>query len=816
MNLADFEQELVDDLYETLVADDENKGITLCGDIGSGKSTIALSIANQLMEGWTIFYIEGIAPNLSPYLTWHIGTKLYSKMKLNLGSEISFGISFQPAPVSLEFGASLNATSTNYILTPSEEAIISNIKKQADANRKILFIADNFEMWDIPSKQLLQKMMHPQLDLFSGYHVNVLIVAQCKVSLDIPISWKNVVTPDIPDESMLHVLRENGHAEQICIKDIRVCSGNDLSLALMAADYYAENGESANDFIEIMDRRCDCLPPDKQEVRKILGSLSIIDTYFSKDEAAFFLDSTTQDSYETEYLAEEYLLLAEEQMFIKGEDTFLFTCDKVKGYFKVKIAKRERYYHRRFSEFLRLRHPEDYYSRGKHLSLSQQSSDTKILIESWQLLMLAYFRRSTESGSTDDVYNIFDEIETLINRLPISAIDAQRHVLAEFTQGYREFTKYQYRNALLHFQAITPSRLVPACQAECQRLILLCHIQLAEDLRLIIQTADELYNIIEDICTQEDEQYCRAALVLLDAYIDRSNDHEKVYVLKSNLIRIIQNHIGSPEFDEFEACFNRKAALYYAAIVAYRQTEQSIQFYKKHCNRNGIYMALCNHSGNAMVSGQYLSARRAIAECISMLNNSGNWYYPSQYKVENNQILLDYLTNERSACGDREKILSAAREAVISFSNIIEHQRDEVSHVILFNYIGLSVLCQTSTWKLDLDRANRLLPDLDEFYQYYLHDLNYANALMNGDITNAKKTLDILKSLDAPLLHHYRPILQKRQLVQEELLTNNAIIYGDPFEYHWKIHTACSHVQDDSCYFWGRGFLLSDLQFLSF
>ena len=69
MSLAEFEQEIVDDLYETLITDDEDKGITLYGDIGSGKSTIALNLANQLMEGWTIFYIEGIDPNLSPYLT---------------------------------------------------------------------------------------------------------------------------------------------------------------------------------------------------------------------------------------------------------------------------------------------------------------------------------------------------------------------------------------------------------------------------------------------------------------------------------------------------------------------------------------------------------------------------------------------------------------------------------------------------------------------------------------------------------------------------------------------------------------------------
>ena len=128
MNLADFEQVLVGNLYDMLVDDDINKGITLYGDVGSGKSTIALSVANRLIEGWTIFYIEGIDPNLSPYLTWHIGTKLFTKKKLNLGSEISFGISFQPTPFSLELGTSMSFTTTNYILTPNEEAIISNIQ----------------------------------------------------------------------------------------------------------------------------------------------------------------------------------------------------------------------------------------------------------------------------------------------------------------------------------------------------------------------------------------------------------------------------------------------------------------------------------------------------------------------------------------------------------------------------------------------------------------------------------------------------------------------------------------------------------------
>ena len=816
MSLAVFEQDLVDKIYEILISDDNNKGITLYGDIGSGKSTVAISLANQLIEGWSVFYIEGIDSNLSPYLTWHIGTKLHSKKKINLGSNISFGISFLPVPVSLQFGASASVNSLNYLLSPSEEAIITNIKKQTGDNRKVLFIADNYEMWDTPSKQLLQKIMHPQIGLLTEYHLNVLLITQNKQAVELPVLWEYISMPNIPDESLLHILREHGYAKHICIQDIRACAGNDLSLALMAAHYYAENGENANDFIEIMDRRCENLPTEKQEVRKVLGSLSIIDSCFSKDEVAFFLDSTSKDNYEVEYLAEEYIQEAEEQHFIKGDNKFLFTSNRIKEYFKAKIVKKERYYHRKFYEFLQKKHPEDYYSRGKHLSLSIQLSDTKIIVEAWQLLLLAYFRRSSETGSHEDVYKILDEIESLINTLPTNSVDVQRNVLKEFTLGYKYFSNYKYKEALLHLESITPSRLIPACLAECQRLILLCRIQLSDDTRMTIQCADELYNTIENVCQSEDEQYCRAALVLLDAYIDRSNDHIKVNVLKNQIIQIIQNHMGVPEFEEFEACYNRKSALYYAALVAYRQTEQSVIFYKKQCNRNGTYMSLCNHSGNAIVSGQYLVANDTIKECISLLNDNDGWYYPSQYKIHNNRILLDYLINEEKAHGDRIKILDAARKSMSSFSDLIEYQFDEVSYVVFFNYLGLSILCQTDKYESEIMNANRMISELDEYYKYYLYDLNYATALFRRDVAKADEYLSKLKKLDAPLLRHYRMILQKRQQVQEDLLSSQIIYTIDPFDYHSIIHSECSHIQDNSCNFWGRGFLLSDLQFLSF
>lgn len=818
MNLAGYQRELVDQIYSLLVNYDLNRGITLYGDIGSGKSTIACGVAEQLLEGWSIFYIEGVSPNLSPYLTWHIGTKLHSMQNLNLGGEISFGINFLPIPISLEFGITPQRDKQSFVLTPSEEALVSGIKKQVGANKNILFIADNYELWDIPSKQLLQKIMLPKLELLPNLHLAVLIIAHEKLSIESSFQWNNISIPEISDDNILFVLRQSGHSGQINIDDIRLCAGNDLSLALMAADYYdgSKCDIRPSNFSEILDQRYKNLPLEDYEACKILEPLSIIDSYFTKDETAFFIDPAPQDETEREYQAEEYLALAEGKKFIVGGESYHFTSDKVKAYFKAQLSRRERLYHRKFAGYLQKRHSEDYFNRGRHLKLSLQANDSKVILEAWQLLFLSYIRRACEIGEAKDIYHILLDINSLLNKLSPDLAETQHRVLSELLAGCKEFSEYNYTKALYHLQAITASQLISACLAEIQRLTLLCHIQLAENPSIIRKRAEELYDTINDDKFFEDEQYCRAALVLLDVYIDRSNDAQKARVLHKKLIQIMQQHPGCPAFEEFEACYNRKAALYFTAVIASRQTSQSIQFYRKHHHCRGLYMALCNHSGNSIISGDYAAAEQALDECSDMLKYNSSMYFPSSYKIENNRILLVYLQDEQKANGNRNELLIAAQKAVFALSKILDRQEDEVSHVIFFNYLGLSILCGLPTWPDELDKANLRFTETDEYYQYFLHDLNFASALLQSDLGTAHDELIILKNLDVPLLQDYKQIFFKRQCEQELLLKDPRQFNGDPLRYHEIISAACSHVQDPSCRFFGRGFLLSDLQFLSF
>lgn len=814
MGLANYQQDIVNKIYNLLIEDDFNKGNTLYGETGTGKSTISLNLAKQLQETWSIFYIKGMDPNLSPYLTWHIGTKLYSKTKLSIEGDISFGVNLLTLPISI--GGTLKRDKENYILTQSEEALILSIKKQAGVNKHILFIVDDYEFWDIPSKQLLQKITLSKLELFNGLHIVILLISREKKSIEGEFSWNFLPINKIEDDDILFILRNNKCLGHFNISDIRLCAGNDLSLAIIAARYYDDNGTHTTDFNKLMEDRCKRLNEQDREVCSVLVPLSIIDSCFTKDETAFFINPSPDDVEDIEYQAEDYLSLAEKLLFIVGEESYCFTNQKVKEYFKTQLSNKEKRLHRKFSNFLRKHHSEDYFSRGKHLKQSLMKKDIEGLREAWQLLFLSYIRRASEVGNNTDIYNILSEIRVLLKYLAPEIAAVHNNVLEEFLAGYQEFSQYSYKEALQHLQVLTPSQLVPACLAEWQRLILLCHLQLADNPNAIKRIAEELYDTIESSDFDEDEQYCRAALVLLNVYTDRVYNELKLKKLKNKLIKVIHRHPGHLAFDEFDACFKRKAALCFPAIIALRQTDQSVQYYRNRYSRNGLYMALCNHMGNAIVSGDYNIAKQVSLEYADLMNSSIGWHYPSRYKFENNDILLIYLQEDEQALDNREMILDAAQNAAMALEQIVDHQQDEVSHVILLNYLGLSGLYGSKNWVSELEKVNHQLVDADEYYQYYLHDLNFASAIFQYDLIKAQDELAILKKLDPPLLRDYKKIFSRRRYIQEELLSSPEINNIDPVEYHKIIKTACAHIQDSSCKFFGRGFLLSDLQFLSF
>ena len=136
------------------------------------------------------------------------------------------------------------------------------------------------------------------------------------------------------------------------------------------------------------------------------------------------------------------------------------------------------------------------------------------------MYFLAYSRLSADFGWDNDIYEIVPKIYELLQQLDIVHYNAQKSTFDNCIKGYLAFTKYDYRTAISYLQGISPMQLCLPLRAEIFRIVTLCHIQLCENKSQIYQSSLELYNLIESEEFNEDEQYCRAALVLLDVYID--------------------------------------------------------------------------------------------------------------------------------------------------------------------------------------------------------------------------------------------------------------------------------------------------------
>ena len=814
MNLVDYQIKLSDQIYDELINSEYGTYINLYGKPGSGKTVVGLDISNRLLEDWKVFYLCGINSEMSPYLTWHIGTKVFSQKKLNVDLSVSFGVPKIAAPV-VEVAIPLpKIEKTNFILNSCEESIVSSIKKQTETCSRILFIVDDYDLWDIPSKQLLEKIMLKSLGILDEYTVSLLhlsLTDTIKISTD--LQWKNIEIPSISDDNIRSVLCQNGFADFVDITEIKSCAGDNLHLALLAADYYQTGKVS---FDDVLKERIDQFSDKDKKAVSILEPLSIIDTFFSQEEAAFFLDNTFLDNYEVVYQADEYLSVAEEHKLIEGSENYYFSNKKIRNYFRLKLEKREKMLHYQFSKFLKQRHPEDYYSRGKHIQASILNICNGTNNEAWQMLFLAYIRWSFNYGFVEDKYNILTEINELIDLNPPIQRDHQNDTLEKLLEGYSSFVKFDYKNTLLQMQSISEGLLCPALRAECLRITLLCLLQLADDLTAIKNSADSLYQLIENNDFNEDEQYCRAALVMLEVFSDRCVDTNKVGVLKEKLVKTINKHHYCSEFLALNACYNRKAALFYVAEIAYNQTFQSISFYREYNDIINLYMALCNNAANALVCGKYVAANESLMECLNMLQKYSTICFPSIYKVGNNLILLKYLQNESNSNGTDEEVIQGAKEALINFKEHLSKPLKEVSHVAYLNWLGLSILCNQNSWECELMKANEYFSDTDLFYEYYYRDLKFAGYLLQQNICAAKEELDILNEISVPLLRPYKAIFQKRRHIQTQLLENPSVIDGSAIKYHNIMKQGCFHIQDASCAFYGRGFLLSDLQFLSF
>lgn len=278
--------------------------------------------------------------------------------------------------------------------------------------------------------------------------------------------------------------------------------------------------------------------------------------------------------------------------------------------------------------------------------------------------------------------------------------------------------------------------------------------------------------------------------------------------------QIMQNYCGNKTFTNLNAVYMRKAVLFHVPYLAKRFTENAVRYYEESSNDIEKYFACCNHMANLIVLGEYEEAKSLYLKCNRLLDDS-LITYPSMYKVYNNKLLLDYLEREKKVIHDESAFYNLSKRYAHEFEKIRVSQGNEISHVISLNAAALKFACGelSDNELVDLEKS---IDCRDTFYGFYIHDLKLAYYIIHGKKKKALAELRKIEKISPPLLKNAEKILRTRQMIQEEIITNLDTVLYNPYQYHVVIANKCKHLGDATCYFWGRGVLLSDVQFLSF
>lgn len=791
--LPNYQQSIVDKLYDECI-NNQNQIISLNGKSGCGKSHIVQALAENLCEGWTTFLIEGIGKSLSPYQTLYVGTQL--KEKKILKPNISFGIEFAP----FTFSMTPQIEEMNYVFNKYEQAILRSLRAKDPSMPNILIIADNLDEWDPSSVEFLIKLQKHKP--FINRNLKLLIVGSDQVYNSIKIDTKYTI-PEFSLADYEEIIEVLGFKHQVDIMEAKACTGGNIEMLKLYCEYVKPHDEKAMlDINTIISRKIEeCNEYDSEQI-KHLPPIAIIGGNFSVYDAAY-----SEENSEKKYA--DVINIAKKHDFLYGNEEYCFSSKVISDYFKAQLHAKEALLHKDFALYLKKKKPEDYFSRAKHLIGANEQAD---LEEAYYLLCIEQARRNSIHTNTQYFEELYNKIKT----------DSKLSDLNEngelYLKGIGAFIKCDYRSAIDYFNEIILLGTPNLFHAEVFRNILMSQVLLASDYHEIDNVSEKLFELIEDTAFDEEEQWVRACIVLLSVYMDRVYDNKKADDLNKKICKIFQYKRNSQFFTFMEYQYKRRAAMFYPPLFALRHSKGCEEYFNKRYDVDEVYKSQCNFGANCLICREHNEAKEVLERCLKLIDDCPEVSFPSQYKVKNNSVLANFFViaeehMQRHVYPKEDMVLQSSKIALEELESITGSENGEISHVISLNRISFLLLLS------EFDRANLLIQNLlsnirneDLFYNYYLNNMRIAYYCLTGNKEAALDTLDLIKNVFVPLIMHSKKIFQHRYDVIEEMICQEHT--PTPFEFNYHYLTK-NQVADTSWYFWGRGLLLSDLQFLS-
>lgn len=785
---------------------------TITGPTGSGV-TWALNKCSGKWQahGGIVLQVRGEATAQSrvlfPWLTMAMpGVKKLARMEV-LKDTISH--SSKAIPVIGQAASFLVQEVLNYkkrqlarqalFLNTQEQDILYVVQRCAGQNR-LMLVVDQIEDWDDDSWDLLSLIFSTRLDeLYPAIADVVIVIAGNEktsskldsIPADLPRSdftIRLLNLDEMPIALQTFKFPEIGLDDQEKLYKI---THSRLDLLSDVGNYFNETGSLAlsmgwQDFYtNLVKRRIEELRMNISDLESILTAAAVVGESFTLREITC-LTGTNIDS------VTKILSLAEEEQFITATgDIARFDSSELHNYFHQAGTNEHIQYHNKFAECLRLMRPGDYMHRNYHLFLAKDYENANLC---YALSVLAAIRE----------YRTLPDNDFFNSAVPSADFSEYLNKMQKAFQAFEDDRIIDGLAIIEQIESFLPDELL--AERDYLEAVLLLATSSASDYDRARQLLERWIDF-----EKEGELWARVAQNLIMAQA-QTGYLEEALKLEKKLANFYWQRQKTDPWAVFG--FNvlrRRSECLHSLPVATQRLENALDFFgasePESPPRHPIqfYYTLTNLVGNLLASGRFQDASEKALQLEAVIKQYPSIPWPIPEVATNNSIIAHYLSGllePATALNLMEQIAKTSFESGDSF--------------LLQNNLAVLLILSGDSKKAKktLDSAHNSLmknKDSDIYHQYFICSNLGTLMMLDGDLTEARS---IIESCNQKVDQFY-PAIKETIIYRQELLMeiiadppkidpvafDNFLIerYGMQIGPKWK--------------FYGRGFLLTDIQF---
>jgi hypothetical protein len=688
-----------------------------------------------------------------------------------------------------------NRDKINIKLTEQEKTIIK-IYDYLLKNKTGLFICHNINEWDEASQNLLFQLLNSKITCkFLEKSIFLITTNKTNTSTNkIKIHYKTFHFNKIKKDDIKDIVENLSSKVKLDDEKLEILyeiTGGNL-LLLKEVCKFLENSSfeffpKYRQIFDLIVNRIGFVSANPDDLVDFIKRASLLGRSSSKTLLKAFSEKAT-DSFLLSIKETQEL-----ELMVEDFDSLSFINSAIHMMFLNNIGENERKYHLLLEKCIKLLSPSEYYMRSIHLLKSGEEKKAIVLY------IISLIKSYREIGRKSETNSLFVEIAVKYD---------MNCILEKILEAYELYFNNKYKeafNKLININNITEKELNFEIDY-LKALIITNHYSSIIKFKEGLQYLEKwVYN--QSFYKDESEMWLRAAVLMVDYLYEL----EKADEMRRLLIRIhhlFDDKIATDKFIEKKYySFCSKANVYFSIETSYDYTKKAVLFFEQHkenlYNLSKFYIALVNHSANALVMGYIEEAYDNINFAFNIVSAFNNIAFPKLEILVNNLSLIQYISNRIS--------VNEAIQALSNFENVMCNYADEL--LINNNLVALYAL--GGNYSKACEISNSLYKkveedcEIDPYYKYFIFN-NYGiikYILKEHDI--AFNIFQEMKTL-VPLGND-ASYFSKRTQVLYDFLINGEFDISDE---NWNNSLLTKHKKyvGDAWEFWAKIMIFSELQ----